>query len=82
MYNGSMTARHQYRPPARIGEDELHRVVTLTEAARRWYRHRSTLRYAIDAGLVSARQSGRTWLISVSSLIAHYGPPPDSVKAA
>ncbi len=77
-----MAARHQHRPPTRIGDSELWRVVTLTEAARLWYRHRSTLRYAIDAGLVNARQSGRTWLISVSSLVAHYGPPPNSAKLA
>lgn len=75
-----MGARHCYRPPARAGESDLYRVVTLTEASRLWYRHRSTLRYAIDAGLVSARQSGRTWLISVASLVAHYGPPVNSAK--
>lgn len=75
-----MTARHQHRPPARAGESDLYQVVTLTEACALWYRHRSTLRYAIDAGLVSARQSGRTWLVSVASLVQHYGPPPDSTQ--
>jgi len=82
MYNAGMAARHQHRPPTRVGETDLQRVVTLSEAACLWYRHRSTLRYAIDAGLIAARQSGRTWLLSVASLVAHYGPPPNSVKKA
>jgi len=51
-------------------------VTTISEAAELWYRHRSTIRYAIDAGNIAAVQSGRTWLISVPSLVAIWGDPP------
>jgi hypothetical protein len=54
----------------------LAQVVTMSEAARMYYRDRQTVRYAIDAGNLAARQCGRNWLVSVPSLIALWGNPP------
>lgn len=51
-------------------------VVTLSEAARLYYRDKKTVRYAIDAENLAARQCGRNWLVSVPSLIALWGNPP------
>lgn len=59
---------HYYKP--------LESVTTITEAAERWCLGRSTIRNAIRVEHIAAVQSGRTWLISVPSLVARYGDPP------
>ena len=51
-------------------------VTTISEAAQHWQYSRYGVRYAIDAGNLAAVQSGRTWLISVPSLVAYWGYPP------
>jgi len=51
-------------------------VTTVSEAAHVWGYHRTTIQRAIDFGYVAAIKSGRTWLISVPSLVAHFGHPP------
>lgn len=73
-----MVARHHIRPFNRAGEDVLHQVVTISEAARLWGYHPDTLRNAIDTGRVNARKSAGTWLISTASLMVRYGPPQKS----
>lgn len=77
-----MAGFHHVKPINWLGEEDLHRVVTLTEACQVWYRHRSVLRYAIDAGLINARKSGNTWLVSVHSLVRRYGLPPERSRKA
>lgn len=67
-------------PKPEIGLNHINNVVTLSEAARAWCRGRSTLRYAIDRGYVTARRIGHDWLITVPSLIAHYGRPPRDIS--
>ncbi len=57
------------------GLSELLGVVTLSEAARRWRLHRTTLMNAIDRGRLSARRSGRVWLLLDSELRQVYGLP-------
>ncbi|MFQ3645666.1 MAG: hypothetical protein SNJ83_10675 [Aggregatilineales bacterium] len=54
---------------------DLYSVVTLSEACRLWGLHRTTLVYCIDMGLLSARRSGRVWLLLSRELTARYGQP-------
>lgn len=56
-------------------QNELERVVTLTEAAERACVRPQTLMYHIDRGNLAARKSGHVWLISLASLHALYKPP-------
>jgi hypothetical protein len=56
--------------------DSLALVTTISEAAKTWDRHRSTIKYAIDAENIVAVQSGATWLISVPSIQDFWGDPP------
>lgn len=71
----------QIKPPKpEIGVEHLNMVCTITEACRTWNRGRSTIHYAIDRGYVTARRIGHDWLITVPSLIAHYGRPVSQIK--
>lgn len=54
---------------------ELYSVVTLSEACRLWGLHRTTVTYCIDTGLLSARRSGRVYLLLTRELTARYGQP-------
>ena len=47
---------------------ELERVITLAEAAEHYCVHPQTLRYHIQRGRLTARRSGRVWLIHRASL--------------
>lgn len=67
-------------PKPEIGLNHINNVVTLSEAAHAWCRGRSTLRYAIDRGYVTARRIGRDWLIAIPSLNAHYGAPTREIR--
>ena len=58
--------------PNPLHEQDLDAVITLSEAARRYYRDKKTLRYAIDIGKLSARKCGRITLISVASMEENY----------
>ena len=66
---------HVNRPRSTIGKQDVYAVTTINEASRLWYLSRTAIVYAIDAGLITARKSGKTWLISVASMIARYGKP-------
>ena len=55
--------------------DPLALVATISEIAAHWQRHRNTIQYAIDAGNLAAVKSGRTWLVSLPSVAAYWGPP-------
>lgn len=56
-------------------ESALYRVTTVPEACKLWKKPRNTLLYAIDAGNLTARKSGKNWLVSVESLIHLWGHP-------
>lgn len=49
-------------------------VTTIPEAAKHWHKQQMTIRRAIDDGRLIARQAGGTWLISLSSIRALWGP--------
>ena len=70
-----MPSRDRYIVPSRYYAP-LEFVTTITEASRRWYLGKSTIRNAIRMQHIAALKSGSTWLISVPSLVAHYGDPP------
>lgn len=52
---------------------ELKYVMTMAEAQRVYFCHRSRLAYAIDAGNLAAVKCGKIWLISVRSLNHYFG---------
>lgn len=70
--------RHYSIRRSTAGRENLFEVMTVQEAAAIFCVSESTIRYAIDAGKIAARQntSGRTWLISKNSLIDIYGHSP------
>ena len=70
--------RHYRIKQSSAGKADLYEVFTIQEAAALWCLSESTIRYAIDAGKIAARQQakGRTWLISKASLIDIYGHSP------
>lgn len=53
----------------------LFTVVTVTEAARIWHKHQSTVRRAIDSPKIISRKSGNTWFLLVDSLREYWGEP-------
>lgn len=56
-------------------------VMTVTEAAAKWNKDVSTLRYACIGGAFTnneARKSGSTWLITKKGMERHYGPMPEA----
>lgn len=73
-----MGRRGPYRKkmPVPVGHEKLTEVLTIHEASALWFKHPRTLRYHIDKGNITARQSGKLWLISRDSLIAYYGHTP------
>ena len=68
--------RHHVLTINRLGEDALHQVVTVREAAELWGYHPRTSQLAINLGRINARKSGCIWLVSTASLLQHYGSPP------
>jgi hypothetical protein len=58
-------------------EDELIKIVTLTEAARLWGKHPTSVRRARDSkrNPLVVRETDRVWLISVASLRRRWGSP-------
>jgi len=60
------------------GRENLFQVLTIPEAAAIFCVSESTIRYAIEAGKIAARQHGshKTWLISKDSLIDIFGHSP------
>lgn len=65
------------KPIETEGEWMLYWVVTIPEACALWDKPRNTLLYAIDAGNITARKSGKCWLISVPSLVKRWGWPKE-----
>lgn len=59
----------------RTTPSELTSVVTISEAARLWHKHPTTVRRKLDDYRVHARMSGRVYLISVASLMKVWGQP-------
>jgi len=70
--------RHYRTRKSSAGHENLARVMTVQEAAAIFGVSESTIRYAIDRDKLAARQSsaGRTWFISVASLVEIYGHSP------
>jgi hypothetical protein len=70
-------AGSQLRGAGRRPQDDpaLNAVVTLPEACARWRKHRKTVELAIDKDQLVWRQAGRTYLITVESLVARWGQP-------
>lgn len=74
-YNRS---RHYRIKASSAGRENLSKVMSVQEAAALFMVSESTIRYAIDAGKIAARQSakGRAWFISTASLVEIYGHSP------
>lgn len=53
---------------------QIMQVVTIPEAKKHWNKNEMSIRRAIDEGRLIARKSASTWLISISSLRALWGP--------
>lgn len=53
----------------------LANVATVGTVARLWQRSYTGVLYAIDADNLAARKCGKTWLISVPSVVAYWGLP-------
>jgi hypothetical protein len=68
------------QPKPEIGLEHLESIVTVTEACILWQRGRTSIKFAIDRGYLTARRVGRDWLISVPSLIAHYGETTRKIR--
>lgn len=59
---------------SRAGCDDLYQVVTISEAARLWAKHPTSVRRQINSGRLCARK-GDLYLISVASLRNLWGDP-------
>lgn len=70
---------HKNRLPSRVGIMDVYSVTTISEVSKLWYLSRTAILYAIDAGLITARKSGKVWLISVNSVVKRYGKPVKSI---
>lgn len=71
-----MPRRHQIPAAVRQQSEEIiAQVCTVPEACALWDKPRNTLLYAIDTGNVIARKSGKTWILSLHSLVALWGKP-------
>ncbi len=57
--------------------DALYSLLTITEVARLWGRHPSTVRNALGARKrpLTFRQSDRVYLITYESCLRRWGPP-------
>jgi hypothetical protein len=51
-------------------------VATVTTVAKVWHRSRTGIHYAIDTENIAAVKCGKTWLISLPSVVAYWGLPP------
>lgn len=67
--------KHRRPPPLNIGLEDVENVLTITEAAALAKVNRRTIMYHIDAGHLTARQTGKMWLISRKSLVVLYRLP-------
>lgn len=56
-------------------EIALRAVITLREAADMWRKEPKTILAQVWQGRIIGRKSGATWLILLSSVVAHYGVP-------
>ncbi len=54
----------------------LELVATVTTVAELWRRSYTGVIYAIDAENIAARKCGKTWLVSLPSVVAYWGLPP------
>jgi len=54
----------------------LELVATAPTVAMMWGRSYTGVIYAIDADNLAAVKCGKTWLISLPSVTAYWGPPP------
>ena len=70
---------HANKLPSRVGIIDVYSVTTISEVSKLWYLSRTAILYAIDAGLITARKSGKVWLISVNSVVNRYGKPKKSI---
>lgn len=50
-------------------------AITMAEAQRLWGKRYNTLRYAIDANNIAAKQVGRAWIVSYTSARRRWGEP-------
>lgn len=57
--------------------DILEEVTTMAQVQRDYCKHPKSVRYAIDAGNIAAKQVGGVWLISVASVRRWWGEPPN-----
>lgn len=64
--------RRQKLPPLYIGADDVQMVVTVSEAAKLAKVNRRTIMYHIIDDNLTARQTGKMWLISLKSLVVLY----------
>lgn len=53
----------------------LANVATVGTVALLWHRSYTGVLYAIDADNIAARKCGKTWLVSVPSVVAYWGLP-------
>lgn len=57
--------------------DDLMLVTTVATVAEYWHYHPDTIRYHCERGTLAARKDGKTWLISLRSVIDLWGIPAD-----
>ena len=54
----------------------LDEVTTMAQVCRDYRKKAPSVRYAIDAGNIAAKQVGGGWIISVASVKRWWGDPP------
>ncbi len=58
----------------------LELVATAPTVAAIWGRSYTGVIYAIDADNIAAVKCGKTWLVSLPSVAAYWGPPPCPIR--
>lgn len=71
--------RHRRPPPLNIGLEDVQNVLTVTEAAELANVSRRTIMYHITEEHLTARQTGKVWLISRKSLVVLYKLSPVNI---
>lgn len=58
----------------------LRSVITLAEASYRWNKDSKAILMQVYKGRIAGRKSAGVWLVSVASVVNHYGYPVNGVE--
>jgi len=60
--------------------DPTELVCSIGYVCKRWNYARSSVLYAIDRGHIRAAKIGRDWIVSIPSLLSHWGDPDSRTR--